>query len=111
MPRRRPNAYGTSKGGLRQRVSVAAFVDILGYKEMVRETVNTGEAPALLRRLKTALDRALKSISPTSYPLLDRDLYAVKVFSDNIVIGHPVYEDERANSASSLSNWPRFRWR
>src|SRR5438128_192013 len=60
---------------------------------MVRETVNTDEAPAFLRRLKRALDRALRSISPTSDPLLDRDLYAVKVFTDNIVIGHPVHED------------------
>src|SRR5215467_7534321 len=107
---RRRNPYRSAKGGPRQRLSVAAFVDILGYTEMVRETVSAGESPLFLRRLKAALDRALKPIHPAPDRFLDKDLYAVKVFTDSS-LGIQYSTMQSRSLGTSLNSWHCFSWK
>jgi hypothetical protein len=92
-PRRR-NPYQPLRGGPKLRRSVVAFVDLLGYTDMVTNAVKKGQGSQFLRRMKRALDGALRWVlAPDEEDSLRQDVYAVKVFTDNIVIGHPISED------------------
>jgi len=81
---------------------VVAFVDILGYQALIRETHQNGTAQSLLTRLHQALfaaSRHLNDLDQNGNPLLPpstlpkTDLYKIRTFTDNIVIGYPIQND------------------
>ena len=79
----------------RLRLSVIAFVDVLGYVDLIREPRSPSENLELLARLHEALRRSRQWLDG---PASDRstreddeeDLHALVAFTDNIVIGWPV---------------------
>ena len=78
--------------------SVAAFVDILGYRDITQEAVEAGSVGSLLTDLYEALQVARTDVDPndsddTYRSLLSRDLSAFRSFTDNIVIGYPIADD------------------
>jgi hypothetical protein len=75
------------------RLSVAAFLDILGFSDSVRSAYRRGESKDLLKRLTTALkdaSRHLKAVKDWK----GRDLWTVKMFTDNVVLGIPVLDED-----------------
>jgi hypothetical protein len=76
------------------KLSVVAFVDILGYRDLVIESAQNGTEQEFLQKLHNALSEATKSIYPHKNELLRKflkeDNHAVRAFTDNIVIGYPI---------------------
>lgn len=80
------------------RQSVFVFMDILGYSDLMQQATKSGTQEKTLRSLHSALAssrRGLedKDIEPKLRELLKKDDFALKAFTDNIVIGWPVFYD------------------
>jgi len=76
--------------------SVVAFMDILGYREMAEGAASGGTELDLLLRLHSTLEygqKFLRGDLPLIVKLGSKDFYAVKAFTDNIVIGWPIRTD------------------
>ena len=79
----------------RLRLSVIAFVDVLGYGDLIREPRSSTENLEFLVRLHEALRRSRRWLDgPASDQKTqedgEKDLHALVAFTDNIVIGWPV---------------------
>jgi hypothetical protein len=81
--------------------SVVAYIDILGYKELVDDVHKKGEGPEFIVDFRKVLDESYKMLKPDLDWLpfrvgLDamKNQYVVRGFSDNIVIGYPFFEDK-----------------
>lgn len=80
----------------RLRLSVIAFVDVLGDSDLVREPRSRTENLELLARLHEVLRRSRQwldgpaSDQSTQEEDGEKDLHALVAFTDNIVIGWPV---------------------
>lgn len=76
------------------RQSVFALMDILGYTGMTKQSERAGTQGELLQRLYRALSEGRKGLEDWPPPKLgNRDRYALKAFTDNIVVGWPVHHD------------------
>lgn len=89
------NPYLGPSGEAELKSSVVAFVDILGFKEMASSAREAAAAQSLLDRLRKALRESLdhirfyeKSANPKG-----SDIYRVRIFTDNVVIAHPILQD------------------
>jgi len=85
------NPYLDEAGQPQLRRSVVVFVDILGYQDMTRRAIRSGDGQGFLRVLRETFSRAFAHLKITE------DLWAgepapwtVKTFSDNIAIGYPI---------------------
>lgn len=87
------NPYvGGNEGSPKLQQSVVAFVDILGYKDIVEENKNSGTSNELLKKLHNTLQTSRKYVDPDQGDkkyMMD-DLSAMRAFTDNIVIGYPI---------------------
>ena len=91
------NPYRT-KGGPKLILSVVAFIDILGYTELVTESLSSGKGQELLKRFHRALKEARKSVDPrisggSFRQIRQKDSCGFHAFTGNIVIGHPITQD------------------
>jgi len=91
----RINPYKDSDGAPRLRRSVAAWLDILGYRDYMKAAFNEeGKGQKELVRLRNALDvayRDLKERSNRENPFGDT-APQVRSFTDNLIIGYPISE-------------------
>jgi hypothetical protein len=90
-----PNPYKGADGKPQMRSSVTAFVDILGYKNLMDEAFKKGGGDNELIHLRNTLDVAyqyLKKKEP-KLPIVDGKLdFQVRCFTDNLVLGYPIPE-------------------
>jgi hypothetical protein len=70
--------------------SFVCYADILGYSYLSRKAIKSGNGLQFLHRLRHALSNAYERIREHSKGLRDDSFYAVKVFTDNIVVGYPL---------------------
>lgn len=93
------NPYVNEEGQGELRNSVVAFIDILGFKERVRDAKNNGTSQELLAEFQDAIKVALFSLkdhfSEDFYNLSDgsseiKDSHKFRIFSDCILIGCPI---------------------
>ena len=87
------NPYvGGNEGSPKLKQSVIAFVDILGYKDIVEENKNSGTSDELLKKLHNTLRTSRKHVDPDQgdKKYIMEDLSAMRAFTDNIVIGYPI---------------------
>jgi len=70
--------------------SFVCYADILGYSHLSREAINSGRGNEFLFKLHHALKSAYDRIRERSKGWQDDCYYAVKVFTDNIVVGYPL---------------------
>jgi hypothetical protein len=73
-------------------------MDILGYTKIIQDAVATGKQQDILRSLYVALTKGRdwledKDLSHEFKEQMGKDDYALKAFTDNIVIGWPTYKD------------------
>jgi hypothetical protein len=75
--------------------SVVAFFDILGYKELVKSAHKLGNSQLFLHKLHTVLSNARRFIEiPSEFQQLSsKDVFTIKAFTDNIVLGFPFKDD------------------
>lgn len=91
--------------------SVFTSLDILGYKEMVLAAEHEGTSDELLSRLHATLARGRELLDPDN-PFMrdgDPDLYVLKAFTDNIVIGWPADEDAEIELGSMYGRLAQFQ--
>jgi len=88
----------------RLKNSVVVFMDILGYRQMVENAASTGTESELLLRLHSTLESGQKFLKGELIPpkLGLKDHYAVKAFTDNIVIGWPIRSDAESEFGSAF---------
>jgi len=92
------NPYHTTGKGPTLQPSVFALMDILGYSEMVRQAANTNQQQHFLEKIHQALTECRawledKEFSEEFKSLSPDDGFALKAFTDNIVIAWPIYDD------------------
>ena len=112
------NPYITKNGEPKLKASVVAFVDILGYQELIRDAHSNGTAQSLLVRLHQGLSEASRHLNeldddgnpylpPDVWPHNDR--YKIRTFTDNIVIGYPIFDDAESELGAIFSKLADFQ--
>ena len=95
--------------------SVVAYVDIVGYKQLVEKAYKKGKAEEFLKKLHHALKESHEHVDPRHANVFHNvrkpDFSAFSAFTDNIVIGYPTQffgEEELGQAFRELS---RFQMR
>lgn len=70
--------------------SFVCYVDILGYSQLSKEALKSGNGNSFLNRIKFALNEAYKRVREKSKDWNDNDRFSIKIFTDNIVVGYPL---------------------
>ena len=92
--RRPKNPYRARGGKAQPRSSVVAFLDILGFQELVRTAYKDGQSHQLLEKLRKALREAREHLEGEDALTASGDAtWGVKVFTDNVVLGIPITGD------------------
>lgn len=86
------NPYIQPSGNVKLIPSFVCYADILGYKTLSIEAIRVGASIQFLSKLRIALSSAYKRVRINSKGFSDEDsVYSVKVFTDNIVVGYPLF--------------------
>lgn len=97
------------------RRSVLTFMDILGYTDLIQTTEREKTQQQTLRALHRALSQGRdwledKGMSDGFKSLSETDSYALKAFTDNIVIGWPVRDDAESEFGSAFLKLGTFQF-
>ncbi len=84
--------------------SVVCFVDILGFQSLVNQAVTSGSGNDFLKRIHNSLKGAREELVPYS-----NDLASVKVFTDNIVVGWPIWDDSESELGRAFMGFARYQ--
>jgi hypothetical protein len=86
------------------RKSVFVFMDVLGYKQMIQGAHTLPQRNQLLARLHGVLSNGRRWLEEKDQlePLPAKDTFALKAFTDNIVVGWPVYNDGESEFAQAF---------
>lgn len=112
------NPYITEDGRPELKRSVVAFVDILGYQELIREAHCNWTSQSLLERLHKSLSEAsrrLNGLDENGNSYLPQDMwhhknrYKIRTFTDNIVIGYPIHDDAETELDAIFSQLAVFQ--
>jgi hypothetical protein len=109
------NPYNASGQPPILKRSVFVFMDLLGYSEMIRKSEIDGTQQVLLRALHKALSVGRGWLEDAELPaelkaLGKTDSYALKAFTDNIVIGWPVRDDAESEFGSAFFKLGNFQF-
>ena len=108
------NPYIRKSGSPALVWSVVVFIDILGYKNLVKEAHEKGESQDFLNKLYGVLVDAVKFLKDEPAKLLlpsllEKDFYKIRTFTDNIVIGYPIVEDAEREFRAIFSKLSFFQ--
>ncbi|MDA2550220.1 hypothetical protein COL26_15375 [Bacillus thuringiensis] len=84
--------------------SVVSFIDVLGFSQLGMRAINNGEGDVFLNQIHTSLNKARHAI--TNQLLLAK----VKVFTDNVVIGWPIYGDGEGELGTTFLNLAEYQF-
>jgi hypothetical protein len=109
------NPYAAAAEEPTLRPSVLVFMDILGYIEMIKKAERENKQQETLRTLHKALRTGRNwlednDISKTFKLLSKTDFYALKAFTDNIVIGWSVHDDAESELGSAFLKLENFQF-
>ena len=95
--------------------SVFVFMDILGYADILRQSEADGTQQTAFRDLHKALTAGRKWLQDEDLPeelakMGRTDLFALKAFTDNIVIGWPVRDDAESEIGSAFFKLGLFQF-
>lgn len=98
------------------RESVFVFMDILGYSDLISKSQQEGSQQDSLRDLHNALSASRCGLEDMDYPdeiqkLGEKDFYALKAFTDNVVIGWPVHSDAEIEFDRAFSRLATFQFK
>ena len=109
------NPYHTEEQVPTLRNSVLAYMDILGYSDMIRESEESGTQQEVLSKLHTTLSKEREWLEEKMdsqqqlRELIKKDNYALKAFTDNIVMGWPIRDDAEYELGSAFSKLAFFQ--
>src|SRR5208283_3105609 len=94
------------------RKSVFVFMDILGYSEMIAQAEKMGTQQQFLHELHSTLSKGRAELEDRdSQPaLLPKDNFALKAFTDNIVIGWPIHDDAESEFGMAFFKLALFQF-
>ena len=96
-PSKLRSPYKSRSGKAWMRTSWVIYMDILGFSTRIKQATEGGTATELLTELTTALDEAKRQImleaGDDSRLGSGEAPYAVKMFTDNVVLGIPIMDD------------------
>jgi hypothetical protein len=75
--------------------SLVCYADVLGYYQLSKSSIKEGKGQLFLETTHKAFTRAYDQIRKHRKEYSDESHYAVKIFTDNIVIGYPLQNPER----------------
>lgn len=110
------NPYHLEGKGPSLRLSVLAYFDILGYTEIVRDASRAGTQQEALARIYSAMSggrdwlEEKKHALPELNEFIKKDRFALKAFTDNIVIGWPVRDDAESELGDALGKLGDFQF-
>ncbi|MFA2568880.1 hypothetical protein ABR775_03335 [Bacillus cereus] len=82
--------------------SAVCFVDILGFSKLVQDSFAAGTGNDLLKRIHKTVTDNIAELKPR-----EKSIGILKAFTDNIVIGYPIYQDGEGQLGSIFLN---FAW-
>lgn len=86
------NPYTKSSGPVKLLPSFVCYADILGYSTLSKEALKTRKGLQFLKKLRYALSNAYERVREVSKGSgKDDTFFAMKVFTDNIVVGYPIH--------------------
>lgn len=74
--------------------SVVCFADILGFSQLSTSALEHGNGNDFLRDLRNALTKTYTRVKKHSEGIGGEAFFAYKVFTDNIVVGYPLYDPD-----------------
>lgn len=97
------------------RESVFVFMDILGYSDLMLQSQKVGSQLDALRDLHSALSESRCRLEGQDLPVElwemgGKDFFALKAFTDNIVIGWPVHSDAEVEFGSAFMRLAEFQF-
>jgi len=106
------NPYITDSGEPLLVQSVAAFVDILGYKDLIAKSRNNSQKS--LNKLYAALQKGHQFIDPSRrdpavIKIGKKDRYAFRAFTDNAVIGYRIKDNAEVELGSIFDHLSYFQ--
>lgn len=110
------NPYENVEGAPQLQRSVFVFMDILGYENLTRVAELDGTQQELLQRLHSTLSKERKALEgkheglTVLKKLTPKDRYALKAFTDNIVIAWPIIEDAEIELGTAFSKVAWFQF-
>jgi hypothetical protein len=84
-------AYVDETGHARLRLSIVAFIDILGFSQSIRTNAEQADSQLLVDRILAAMNDSRQYVRqsfPASFTS-ELNRWALKFFSDNLVLGFP----------------------
>lgn len=104
------NPYIDDSGIPKLKQSVVAFIDILGYQEIIRNAEKDGSGQISLEEIYKALSEGKKWLSGKHIEGIGpKDVYAISTFTDNIVIGYPISDDAECELGDIYSKLAYFQ--
>jgi hypothetical protein len=97
------------------RRSVFALMDILGYTEIIRSAHAAGSQEVTLRKIHGALTTGRnwledKDLIPELVSLTKTDRFALKAFTDNIVMAWPIRDDAESELGEAFDKLASFQF-
>lgn len=97
------NPYINSDGQHELRKSIIAFIDVLGFKELVRKAKKEGKSQEVFLNFHQALSTWFNRIDELHNTIFDmpfignkNDPYKIRIFTDCILIGCPINKSGRS---------------
>jgi hypothetical protein len=105
------NPYIDNAGQARILRSVVCYADLLGYSRMIKYAMQNGTLRELMIRVLNAVGAAYSHIRRGVISITNgKDLFKVKAFSDNIVIGYPMHDDGEAELGHVFEIFHWVQW-
>lgn len=80
--------------------SIVLWLDILGYQQMIKDAKTETQQADVLRRLHAAISEHRAELEPEESD--GRRNHAIRAFTDNIVIGWPIFDDAEFEAGHTL---------
>jgi hypothetical protein len=110
------NPYQTRTGEAWLRPSWVVYLDILGFVASIRRAAESRKQEEHLKQLRSALTEAREDLREgIENPSWSRDRslpapYAIKVFTDNIVLGFPIHSDGESEFGSMIARVGQYQY-
>lgn len=85
------NPYIQSDGPPKMVPSFVCYADILGYSQISKDALRSGNGAQFLNRLRHALSSSYERVRARSQTDFGNIFFSIKTFTDNIVVGYPLY--------------------
>ncbi|TGA72006.1 hypothetical protein VFES401_05865 [Aliivibrio fischeri] len=84
--------------------SFVCHVDMLGYSQLCESAIKSNASNEFLNKIRTALNNAYTRVRERSRVFSNQNLFEIKVFTDNIVLGYPIEHFEETQGEGELGH-------